>query len=235
MRQRFLSATDATGFSAGVDVLSQRPTHARLAMETIANTALIERHRGWILASALGTKFYYAMTIFELLRTQHDQAKAIARIAKEVLSEPHMEILDEIESKCKEVFKVRNKFAHSTWGLSDKYPDDILCIPGRGFLDSVIEKDHATHFLVQGWVDFDRIEVFSISDLNAAAEASRCAYKAYSAFQGLLNASRETDDALAGTTVLEFLGRDFYEKITDNYTSAIEEHLDKVDAWISAN
>lgn len=155
-------ANNSTPMQLGLEGLKTRPDlAAHIGYITTAWTT-IEAYCAMLLTQMLGTNAEPALVIYNTLKANNAQRKALESAAKISLSQEEYQTFERLLERRHRLESTRNIIAHSLWGVSDAYPNALIRY------DHIMTADHLIR--EKSGDTQDRVEIFSEDELISIQE-----------------------------------------------------------------
>jgi hypothetical protein len=107
-----------------------RPQLALLSMNVVAEFSILESFVSSLFVKMLGPNPGPAAAVFAAIKNEVARKDAFRAVAKTVLNETEMDLLEAVLARFDTAARGRNKVAHHVWGHSPAIPDGVLlCDP----------------------------------------------------------------------------------------------------------
>lgn len=107
-------------------VVLARMFHFAAGMEAVAEHSLMEGHVSHLLARLLGSNQGPSIAIFEGLSGAQAQARALKRVAQEVLNADDQALLKRVMASCKLASDARDAICHRLWLMDHQLPHAVI-------------------------------------------------------------------------------------------------------------
>lgn len=143
MPQPLSKVYPSSGYSFGPGFIELRPALTSIVATVIAHFSDTELQFSLIYHRLTGMD---AEVAFEMLRTtnaRHQIVKQVLAAAKHKLAAEELFVFEQAVSDFKTTAKLRDKFAHNLWGISEEHPDVLLMVRPEFYYKSIIATDRA--------------------------------------------------------------------------------------------
>lgn len=208
-------------------VVLARMYHFAAGMEAVAEHSMMEGHVSHLLARLLGTNQGPSLTIFEGLSGAQAQARALKRVAQDVLDVDDQALLKRVMACCKLASDARDLICHRLWLMDHQLPDAvILCEPSAMWrlslrADALNETNQVTVANVMDVQDQIRkaAQVWYLSDFDFAKRQAGGACVALAAFYEATALGKTPEGMEKHRQIDDLLLRDFKKEAVQGTTN----------------